>query len=177
MSNRKPNVEYKIDEEENWGEEDGYYEEDETGNFLDDENWFENSYKALNEHHGEPPEIDEEDEVIKTESIGAPVSEEGPPNIDEDYDVYGMDPETGERVGFESYDLDKFDETVESHNFAYEDEKFVDKEDPKAMDADDEAEETVNSASASVVAEETPVASVHHFVGKEPEEEEKKVGT
>ena len=47
---RKPNVEYKIDEEESWGNEDGYYEEDETGNFLDDENWFENSFKSLSEH-------------------------------------------------------------------------------------------------------------------------------
>ena len=146
----------------------------------------------MEEHQGEPLNIDEEDVVIKTESVGAPTTEDGPPDLDEDYDVYGIDPETGERVGFESYDLDKFDETVESHNFAYDDDKYVAKEDPTAMDADDEAEEIVDyskaastnqpvngssSASASVVAEEAPVASVHHFVGKEAEEEEKKFST
>ena len=58
MRNRKPkhNAEYTIDEEEaNWGAEDGYYEEDETGHFLDDENWFENSFKNLNDKQGEQP--------------------------------------------------------------------------------------------------------------------------
>ena len=63
--------------------------------------------------------------------------------MEEEYDdVYGIDPETGERVGFESYDLDKFDETVEHHNFAYGDvdEAIVEEEEPKAADADDESE-------------------------------------
>ena len=95
----------------------------------------------MGEHQGEPLNIDEEDEVIKTESVGALKTEEGPSELDEDYDVYGMDPETGERVGYESYNLGKFEETVEGHKFAYEDDnKFVKEEDPIAADADDEAE-------------------------------------
>ena len=78
----------------------------------------------------------------------APVTDEGPPDMEEEYDdVYGIDPETGERVGFESYDLDKFDETVEHHNFAYGDvDEAVVEEDTEAVDADDESEVKAGSS-------------------------------